>query len=84
MQAVLCFTPDANHSLDGNRTKTTYMKCNVPQVGHPHNQDHEETEYNFRQRHTQIILDSFETGTKGASRKVVTLNVPISICMPDF
>ena len=66
VQAVLCFTPDANHSLDGNRTKTTNMKCNVSQVGHPHDQDHEETEYNFRQRHTQRILDSFETGTKVA------------------
>ncbi|RLN30526.1 paired amphipathic helix protein Sin3-like 5 [Panicum miliaceum] len=63
--AVLCFTPDANHSLDCNRTKTSSIKCNVSQVGHPHDQDHEETEYNFRQRHTQRILDSFETPTKG-------------------
>ncbi|PUZ64523.1 hypothetical protein GQ55_3G149400 [Panicum hallii var. hallii] len=64
-KAVLCFTPDANHSLDGNRTKTTNIKCNVSQVGHPHDQDHEETEYNVRQRHTQRILDSFETPTTG-------------------
>ncbi|RCV16273.1 hypothetical protein SETIT_3G124800v2 [Setaria italica] len=64
-KAVLCFTPDANHSLDGNRMKTTNIKYNVSQVSYPHDQNLKETEYNFRQRHTQGIPDSFETPTKG-------------------
>ncbi|OEL28809.1 hypothetical protein BAE44_0010172 [Dichanthelium oligosanthes] len=59
-KAVLCFTPDA-----GNRMETTNIKYNVAQAGYPHDQDHEETEYNFRQRHTQGMPDSFETPSKG-------------------
>ncbi|CAL5096530.1 unnamed protein product [Urochloa decumbens] len=64
-KTVLCFTPDANHSLDGNRMKRANIKHNVSQVGFPHHQGHEETEYNFSQSHTQGIPDSFETPTKG-------------------
>ncbi|CAN6305039.1 unnamed protein product [Urochloa humidicola] len=69
-KAVLCFTPDANHSLNGNRMKRANIKYNVPQVGFPHHQGHEETEYNFSQSHTQGIPDSFQTATKGNEKSL--------------
>ncbi|KAF8783565.1 hypothetical protein HU200_000502 [Digitaria exilis] len=62
-KAVVCCTPDANHSWDGNRMKTTSNKHNVSQPGCPHDQYHEETECNFRQKYT--LPDSFGTPKKG-------------------
>ncbi|KAJ1264325.1 hypothetical protein BS78_09G255000 [Paspalum vaginatum] len=60
---VVCITPDATHSLDGNQIKTMNTKSNVSQLGCPHEQDHEETEY--EQKHTQRSICSFQMPTEG-------------------
>ncbi|XP_062232671.1 paired amphipathic helix protein Sin3-like 6 [Phragmites australis] len=63
-KAVLSFTPDANHSLDGIRMKATNIKNNVSQMDYHFNQNHKGIEYSFRQKHTQRIPDSFQMPTR--------------------
>lgn len=64
LQAVLSFTPDANHSLDGIRVKATNRRNKVSQLDYAQDQNPDGREYSFMQKHTQRIPDFVQKPTK--------------------
>uniref|UniRef100_A0A0A8YZC4 Histone deacetylase interacting domain-containing protein n=1 Tax=Arundo donax TaxID=35708 RepID=A0A0A8YZC4_ARUDO len=63
-KAVLSFTPDASHSLDGIRMTATNIKNNASQMEYPLYQNHRGIEYSFRQKHAKRIPGSFQKPTR--------------------
>lgn len=63
-KAVLSFTPDANHSLDGIRVKATNRRNKVSQLDYAQDQNPDGREYSFMQKHTQRIPDFVQKPTK--------------------
>ncbi|XP_062180610.1 uncharacterized protein LOC133885002 isoform X2 [Phragmites australis] len=67
VKAVLSFTPDATHSLDGIRVKATNIMNKVSQPEYHHDQNPKSVEFSFRQEPTQRIPYSVRMPRKGGN-----------------